>query len=347
MTDQEIWELFLPLAVDLEDLEFLRQEQPLLAHYTSLDVLEKIMVSGELWLSNPLNMNDLEEVRFGLFEGQKLFRESEAVNRACKTQERASILRAAFSHYYSEFDDQHAFDTYIFCLSQHDPKNADGLLSMWRGYGGSGKGAALIFNTGFAFRNQNSPILIARVHYDTAEGRISWMNKRINQWCDVLERADLPDDKLYLAAAVLFNLIKLFALKSKHRGFAEENEWRIIYLPERDRKTNLSSEIILLEDVALSLNCGLRLDQSTQNRHGHLPIFLNRLFLARVFHHGLRVAALSGCLKQLADPNSRGKSPYPAFRCGRLDVHRKAARVGRTTQALSVSRSRRYFCSRS
>ena len=46
----------------------------------------------------------------------------------------------------------------------------------------------------------------------------------------------IPDDKLYLAGAFLFNLLKLFALKSKHDGFAEEREWRIIYLPERDTR---------------------------------------------------------------------------------------------------------------
>jgi hypothetical protein len=236
MTDQEILELFSPLEVDLEDLESLMKDRLLLAHYTSIDVLEKIMKSGEIWLSNPLFMNDLEEVRFGLLEGKRLVEQSEAVTHACKTSERAASLRGAFSYYFKEFDERHAFDTYIFCLSEHDASKKDGLLSMWRGYGGNGNGAALVFNSNFAFRNLSSPILIARVHYDTAEGRKAWMNDRINQWCALLEKSLIPDDKLYLVAAVLFNLIKLFALKSKHDGFAEEREWRIIYLPERDAR---------------------------------------------------------------------------------------------------------------
>jgi hypothetical protein len=181
-----------------------------------------------------LVMNDLEEVRFGILEGKRLVEQSEAVKRACKTSERAASLRSAFSYYCKEFEEQHVFDTYILCLSEHDPIKKDGLLSMWRGYGGNGNGAALVFNSNFAFRDLSSPILIARIHYDTAQGRISWMNNRINQWCDLLENSLIPDDKLYLAADRLFNLIKLFALKSKHEGFAEEREWRIIYLPERD-----------------------------------------------------------------------------------------------------------------
>jgi hypothetical protein len=194
------------------------------------------MKSDEIWFSNPLVMNDLEEVRFGVLEGMRLFQASGAVNRACKTSERTHILKHSFSHYYKEFDEQHAFDTYVFCLSEHNPKNTDGLLSMWRGYGGQGNGAALVFNTSFITGSDtNSPLILARVHYASAEGRRAWIEERINQWCDVLEKAAIPDDKLYVAAYQLFTLIKFFALKSKHDGFKEEHEWRLIYLPERSQ----------------------------------------------------------------------------------------------------------------
>jgi hypothetical protein len=54
MTEEEILGLFLPVMVDLDDLDSLIKNRPLLAHYTSIDVLEKIMKTGELWLSNPL-----------------------------------------------------------------------------------------------------------------------------------------------------------------------------------------------------------------------------------------------------------------------------------------------------
>jgi hypothetical protein len=42
----------------------------LLAHYTSIDVIEKILRSEEIWFSNPLFMNDLDEMRFGMLEGR-------------------------------------------------------------------------------------------------------------------------------------------------------------------------------------------------------------------------------------------------------------------------------------
>jgi hypothetical protein len=180
MTDPEILQLFLSLMVDMDDFQFLIEHKPLLAHYTSIGVLEKIMKSDEIWFSNPLFMNDLEEVRFGVLEGLRLFTASEAVNNACHTPERTHILRHAFNHFYAQFEAEHAFDTYVFCLSEHDPENTDGLLSMWRGYGGQGNGAALVFNTGFITApNLNSPLIIARVHYASAEGRKKWLDERI------------------------------------------------------------------------------------------------------------------------------------------------------------------------
>jgi hypothetical protein len=48
-------------------------DRPLhLAHYTSLEVLEKIMITDEIWFSNPLVMNDYTEVSRGLSEATRI-----------------------------------------------------------------------------------------------------------------------------------------------------------------------------------------------------------------------------------------------------------------------------------
>src|SRR6202012_3424553 len=62
----------------------------------------------------------------------------------------------------------------------------------------------------------------------------NWLQQRIRDWCRILKAASIPDEKLWLAAHSIFSAIKLYALTSKHRGFSEENEWRLIYLPDRD-----------------------------------------------------------------------------------------------------------------
>ncbi len=144
-------------------------------------------------------------------------------------------LRDFFIRYYAQFDQVHAFDTYVFCLSLHDAKNTNGLLSMWRGYGRRGNGAALVFNTDFITgENPNSPLILTRVIYDTENGRVEWLKNRMSLWCQILKAHNIPDEKLYIAASHLFETIKFYALKSKHDGFSEEQEWRMIYIPERD-----------------------------------------------------------------------------------------------------------------
>ena len=91
-------------------------------------------------------MNDLEEVRFGFHKGREIFEQSEEIRAACDTVERYNVLKHYFYYYYNEFDQKQALDVYVFCLSQHERENEDGRLSMWRGYGGQGKGVGSAIN---------------------------------------------------------------------------------------------------------------------------------------------------------------------------------------------------------
>lgn len=185
MTDQQIAQLFHRLIDDRSD----PIPPPLLAHYTSIDVLEEIMKHDEIWLSNPLFMNDLEKVRFGIREGRRLFLEGDLIAKACgKSDNRAQRLKQAFSHYYDQFEQEHAFDIYVFCLSEHDPKNVDGVLSMWRAYGGQGNGAALVFSTNLltgenpSGENPSSPLILTKVRYGSREQRIKRLERKIIEW---------------------------------------------------------------------------------------------------------------------------------------------------------------------
>src|SRR5205085_4318580 len=111
-------------------------------------------------------MNDLHEVRFGMYEGARLVNESKIFDQTFTPAAKAQYARDVFVHFFTEFENEHAFDTYVFCLSEHDPSNTDGLLSMWRGYGGQGNGAALIFSTDLINAdNPQSPLLITKLHY--------------------------------------------------------------------------------------------------------------------------------------------------------------------------------------
>jgi hypothetical protein len=210
-----------------------------MAHYTSVEALEKILRDDILWFSNPLFMNDLEEMRFGLNEGAELFHTSPIVADAVGTPERAARLRDTFRYYFMEYDDKGAFDTYVFCLSEHQRGNTDGILSMWRGYGGHGRGAALVFDTKKLTWVDGSPLIVAKVVYASREKRLETLKEILEEWASIVTRLQLPDDQLFLAANAALHVIKTFALTTKHDGFSEEQEWRVIYSAESDQKSFL------------------------------------------------------------------------------------------------------------
>ncbi len=67
-----LWNLLTEkLYSDLDEQDDVFTQKPLLAHYTTLDTLEKILVANELWFSNPLFMNDLD-VGCCRFHGHKV-----------------------------------------------------------------------------------------------------------------------------------------------------------------------------------------------------------------------------------------------------------------------------------
>lgn len=234
MTDPEIQALFQPLYDDLKGDDSFPSRRPLLAHYTSVTVLEAILRNNEVWFSNPLFMNDMEEVRFGINAGANLFLASPEIESGCGSKQRFDLLKTSFNHWYNQFANDHVLDTYVFCLSEHTKDDNDGLLSMWRGYGGNGNGAAIVFDTAKIAALEESPLIIANVHYGTAEERLNWLRQRIAQFAGILASSGIPDDKLWLASFLFFERIKLFAIFTKHRGFKEENEWRTVYMRNRD-----------------------------------------------------------------------------------------------------------------
>lgn len=149
--------------------------RPLLAHYTSITTLEKMLPTEEIWLSNPLHMNDWEELRFGMNAGASEFRSHHALITACETAENHAALIASFDQLFNAFDSEHAMNTYVLCLTEHQPENNDGLLSMWRGYGANGGGVAVVFDTAKLKFVEHSPFIVSKVEYADQSARLKWI----------------------------------------------------------------------------------------------------------------------------------------------------------------------------
>ncbi len=240
MDDTQIHLLFRGLWSDIAESEEFYNRKPLLAHYTSIQTLEKIVTNKEIWFSNPLLMNDMEELRFVINEGQHLFHDHAELHKACGGKDRCLEIDAGFEVYYDQLSFEHAFDIYAFCFSEHKIGDADGLLSMWRGYGGNGKGAAIVFDTSKLAPIDGSPFILAKVHYLSRDDRKNWINTKLQELANIIRTNEIPDNKLYLASQAFFERLKVFALFTKHSGFKEEKEWRVVYLRDRDKDQRLN-----------------------------------------------------------------------------------------------------------
>lgn len=240
--DALIRALTTPLYSDFDASKHLPQKRPLLAHYTSVDNMRNILIGEELWFSNPLSMNDYEELYFGLQHGMQAIRAHKNLFQTCTTLGCYEEFTGQLEACQHRFNSEHALDTYVACFSEHDPReDADGRLSMWRGYGGNGSGAAIVIDTARLNMNEQSPLLIAPVEYLSREARLAWINQRLDLFTTALQGLRINKDNVSVAATVLFHRLLQASLFSKHHGFSEEREWRVAYFPDRDRANTFKS----------------------------------------------------------------------------------------------------------
>jgi len=208
------------------------EARPLLAHYTSLSVLEAIAAHGEVWMSHPLLMNDTQELIGGLDAARTVFLKSAPLQEGLG--ERAMEFLRWYETFESQFLTSDAFDTYIFCLCEHDPDDYDGALSMWRGYGGNGGGAAIVFRTASLIVVEETPFILGRVSYRSAEQRDELLASLAKKAAAMLQKDGPIDQRPSEAAMILFRAALQCALFTKHSGFREEKEWRLVYMREMD-----------------------------------------------------------------------------------------------------------------
>ena len=241
MTNEMTLSLVALLNSDLASASGATQRKPLLAHYTSMDTLEKIVRNHELWLSHPLLMNDYEEVNHGISLAVQNILASGSLRAVLKTPERLQLLHHSLAFYVAHYQEKFLFNTYVLCMSEHDIDDFDGRLSMWRGYGGNGKGAAIVFDTTKLTESTSSPLLVDSVTYASPERRKTWCEELIRKLVDfIYQHDDLVDESILNISRLAFERIKLAALFSKHKGFEEEREWRAVYMSDRDDPTQPS-----------------------------------------------------------------------------------------------------------
>jgi Protein of unknown function (DUF2971) len=203
-------------------------------HYTTAENALKILKSEEFWLRRSSVMNDYSEIQHGencVVNALKIH--SEKINNIL--DELKPGLAKKIGVLVDNLIDKAKQETFIASFAEHDTtqgshENEFGRLSMWRAYGGS-TGAALVLRreSFFAESEPGSKLMTSPVNYSTVDEfapEFLRMFERVEAQKAELQK--LGDDLLvqWFSFSILFAV-----LSTKHRGFEEEKEWRLIYCP--------------------------------------------------------------------------------------------------------------------
>ena len=236
MTEETgIWErVFFPNS--LERREALLRGNRTFAYYTSATTALSIIDNSEVWLRNASLMNDFMEVRHG----------EQCLLAAWHNAQVGGRLKAILNdvdpqlvNRLGQTFDGHSTNrlnrTYIMCVSEHGSDQTDedkyGRLSMWRAYGGNTNvciimHSRLFFQPSSSLDAYTSPVLYAD------EGQFSLEFQKV---VNAIE-ANLTDLRNSLTPECwfkqIFNVMHFAVLSTKHPGFSEEREWRVIHSPD-------------------------------------------------------------------------------------------------------------------
>lgn len=228
-----------------------------LVHYTSADNAIKILRSSNIWMRNVRVMNDFMEVDHGIsMINRSLYAPVET-----PTEEGIRAVVAALNELFPGLGDEviQMFQqwywtirnrTHVTCLSEHDPhtENEHGRLSMWRSYSANHVGVALVINPlPFYALNDGLGAFSSPVFYFDDSQLKSMLiqivtNIRAN-------RELLAVTNPVLIKGQLFLLLRSIAHCTKHPGFAEEQEWRIMHTNGLDNAGSLFMEVDTVSGV--------------------------------------------------------------------------------------------------
>ena len=234
--------IFAPQTRELRDKKFISDNGPnapsesariFFAHYTSAEAAIKILRSKRPWMRSTTCMVDFSEVEFGYRILQNYFRQQDKKNALLNAVN--AIEENSGDQAVTAFDrlwNQLRFDTYISCFSEHDAREEGdiGRLSMWRAFASSSPRVALVFsvpwqaNVPAALGVFVSPCAYLKSHRSAT--LLDEVVANVEKERDFLR--SLP--KGTIAEWMLQSLMTIAAC-TKHYGFQEEREWRVIHAP--------------------------------------------------------------------------------------------------------------------
>lgn len=238
-----LYRLFAPHIA--ERIDAFRQSNQRLVHYTSAEAMVAIVQGKMVWLRSASIMNDYTEIEHGLQCLGSAWRSDHGAELRALLD---SLSEGLSDHIAQTHDASQAalkYDTYLLSVSRHrDSEDKLGRLSMWRAYGGKDGVALVLNNTAFVSESDALAAYTLPVFYQSTDQFVAWFGG----WVEKLKASKAELSKLTadeLTAYVHF-AFRLFALATKHPGFHEEEEWRVVYSPNIEASSRLRRMPVLI-----------------------------------------------------------------------------------------------------
>ncbi len=243
---RRIGQVFFPVFTRRFDQ--LKGQSTPLVHYTSAEAAINIIRSKEFWMRSAWCMNDYSEVEHGVNYLSNTYRgEAGQIFKKIVDDAHPGLCNEIWE-LFNEWGPSLARQAYIACFSEHHKdEDEHGRLSMWRAYGGK-SGVALVLNhKPFVIESDALRAYTSPVEYCTPKEFVvefSNLTKSIESNFSFLQQ--LSRD---IVRNLIFNAFKYAALSTKHPGFKEEREWRVIYLSEMEQSKRLTMRVTTIKGV--------------------------------------------------------------------------------------------------
>lgn len=199
-------------------------------HYTRAETAVSIIQNRKVWMRNALVMNDFQEIAYG----QMAFTHAWNSDQGDKLRSALTLIDSTIVEQFAMQADAVVIglrhSTFLTSLSEHDPtEDRHGRLSMWRAYGGENGVAIVLKNAPFVAISDALGAYSAPVLYGTPADIVSELARiaeGIATAADTLR--SLPVQEW---VRLLLQMYRLVLLTTKHPGFREEREWRVVHSP--------------------------------------------------------------------------------------------------------------------
>jgi len=246
MQDDPIRHIFFPYADDRS--RAVADSHRRFVYYTTAETAFRILKNREIWMRNTATMNDYLEVEHGF----------ECLNAAYKS-ESGKLFRQAVDTHYPDLTNEVVTDfnswlpglrgeTYITCVSEHlDSEDQNGRLSMWRAYGGNA-GIALVLKPAVMFLENDSLGISANpvAYFSQSDVELEFQRIAARVRENATEVLALGRER---ASMILLNMFRSAALCTKHPGFSEELEWRVVANPLMFRSSVLTQSVEVIHGI--------------------------------------------------------------------------------------------------